>query len=101
MGFGPERERQDADHYELEAIWRMEEMNANQRSWDKNIKEGDKNTAYDFAVANQHNRDKRVIGLEGLEGWIEDNGKLLDHALDFYKSLFDQEKSSSVRDEGF
>uniref|UniRef100_C6JRZ2 Uncharacterized protein n=1 Tax=Sorghum bicolor TaxID=4558 RepID=C6JRZ2_SORBI len=75
----------------------MEEMKARQRSRDRNIIEGDKNIAYFQAVANQRNRKKRICGLDGPDGWIDDNSKMLIHAVDFYKSLFGQDESSEVK----
>lgn len=74
---------------DLEALWRME------RSRDRLIKEGDR-TAYFQAVANQKHRKRRIFGLEGPEGWIEDNQLMLEHAVNFYKNLFGQEDSSGV-----
>jgi hypothetical protein len=34
--------------------------------------------------------------LETPEGWIEENSKLLEHAIDFYKSLFGKEETQGV-----
>lgn len=75
---------------DLEALWRME------RSRDRLIKEGDRNTTYFQAVANQKHRKRRISGLEGPEGWIEDDQLMLEHAVNFYKNLFGQEDSSEV-----
>jgi len=48
-------------------------------------------------VANQRKRKKRIGGLEGPDGWIEDNKGMLEHAVEFYKELFGKEASSGVR----
>ena len=96
-GLDSREERMKSITAELEAVWRMEEIKAKQRSRDRNIIEGDKNTAYFQAVANQRNRKKKIIGLESSDGWIEDNDKMLNHVVDFYKSLFGQEESSGVK----
>lgn len=37
------------------------------------------------------------MGLETPEGWVEDNNKLIEHAVDFYKSLFGREEVHGVK----
>ena len=53
---------------ELEEIWRKEETAMWQRSRDRKIKEGDKNTAYFHAVANQRRRKNQLTVPEGPNG---------------------------------
>ena len=62
----------------------MEEMKAKPRSRERRVKEGDRNTAYFQAVANQRNRKKRISCLETNEGLIEDNELILNHAVVFF-----------------
>jgi len=92
-----ERGRMDTITSELEALWKLKEIKVRQRSRDRKIKEGDRNTAYFQAVANQRNRKKRISGLESSEGWIEDNDAMLKHAVSFYKNLFGEEEDSGVK----
>jgi hypothetical protein len=56
---------------ELEKILHREETKAWQRSRERDIREGDRNTSYFFALANQRKRKKNISCLE-------DNGVTLD-----------------------
>ena len=82
---------------ELENIWKMEETKAKQRSRDRNVREGDRNTAYFQALANQRNRKKKISVLEGPDGPVTENKDMLALAGNFYKNLFVFEEILGVR----
>lgn len=73
---------------EMQQLWIREEIKAKQRSRDTYIVEGDRNTAYFHAVANQRRRKTLIHQLEGPHGLVTDSKGMLDVASSFYKELF-------------
>jgi len=67
-------ERQELAQIEdkLEHIWSLKEIKVRQRSRDRNILEGDKNTTYFQAVANQRSRKKKIECLQSPTGLVYD-----------------------------
>ena len=93
--FSEENTLEDADRsrmqivkQELEHIWLMEEIKAKQRSRDRNVKEGDRNTSYFQTIANQRKRKKRIEVLQGQEGEVTEIAEMIKIATHFYKNLF-------------
>jgi hypothetical protein len=76
---------------ELDHIWALEEIRARQRSRDRNILEGDRNTAYFQALANHRNRRKKIECMMGPEGPVYDTQGILKIAAGYYKKLFCRE----------
>lgn len=83
-----DRNRMKEISLELDKIWLMEETKARQRARDRDILEGDRNTAYFQAVANQRRRKKMITVLEGPLGPVEDNKGMMEIAVNYYKILF-------------
>jgi hypothetical protein len=81
---------------ELGKIWALEEIKVRQRSRDRNILEGDRNTAYFQAIANRRSRRKRVDRLVGPNGIVEDQSGMIKIAVDFYKNLFGAEEDVGI-----
>jgi hypothetical protein len=73
---------------ELDKIWAIDEIKARQRSRDRDILEGDRNTAYFHAIANHRARKKKIEGLQGDSGLVHDIQGILDIAVKYYKGLF-------------
>ena len=81
---------------DLEKIWNLEEIKARQRSRNKNIREGDRNTTYFQAISSQRAKKKRIPALETPDGLLEDTKDMLNHVVNFYKHLFGAEENLGV-----
>ena len=82
-------------HRELKKIWLVEETKARQRARDRDILEGDRNTKYFQAVANQRRRKTLIHSLDGPTGVVTDTKDILEVATNFYKDLFRKENKRS------
>jgi hypothetical protein len=80
----------------LEKLWALEEIKVRQRSRNRNILEGDRNTAYFQAVANYKSRKKRINCLESPTGLVHDQKGMMKVAVDFYKNLFAKEEDPGL-----
>lgn len=96
-----ERDRMKWLSTELEKLWALDEIKARQRLRERDIKEGDRNTAYFQAVANQRNRKKQIDVLWGPNGPTNDTEEMVNIAVNFYKDLFKKEDRENIRLENF
>jgi hypothetical protein len=91
-----ERERMKSLAKELEQIWCLEEIKIRQKARYRQILEGDRNTAYFHAVANQRNRKKRIDSLKGPNGIVFETSDILQVVASYYKELFGWESRGAV-----
>jgi hypothetical protein len=82
---GKERCRLSFLPIELDKIWALEEIKVRQRSRERSVKEGDRNTAYFHAVASQRARKKRIHSFQGPEGMVHDTPNMLKVVANFYR----------------
>jgi hypothetical protein len=74
-----------------------EKTKARQRSRDRYILEGDRNTAYFHTVANQRRMRKLIHVLDGPDGPETETNKMLKTATGYYKDLFSFEARPNIR----
>lgn len=98
-----EQQRLKFLNLEIKNLWLKEEVKAKQRSREKNIVEGDRNTSYFQAAANQRRRKTMIHQLEGPNGMVYEEDQIMDIASGFYKNLFkkDSREGFKLRDDFF
>jgi hypothetical protein len=82
---------------EMDNIWEIEETKARQRARERNILEGDKNTKYFHAVANQRRRKTTVHTMESPDEIVESTVEIIEVAAQYYKELFKFEPRSNIK----
>jgi hypothetical protein len=91
-----EKDRMASIKLEMDNILIQEETKAWQRSRDRNILEGDRNTSYFHMVASQRRRKKSLSVLDGPSGPVDRIDDMLKVAVDFYKNLFSKEDKPNI-----
>jgi hypothetical protein len=69
----------------------MEETKASQRSREREIKEGDRNTKYFQTHANQQRRKTTTYSLDGPDRETKSIEEIVAVAIEYYKDLFNHE----------
>jgi hypothetical protein len=93
---GQENDRLKFLSEELNKIWSIEEIKAKQRTRERDIKEGDRNTRYFQAVGNQR-RKTTIHKMEGPAGEVETTEEIVEMATSYYKELFKYEARPDIR----
>jgi hypothetical protein len=75
----------------LDKLWALDEIKARQRSRDRIILEGDRNTSYFHVIVILRFRKKRKETLKGRDGLVHETDEILRIAADYYKDLFRKE----------
>jgi hypothetical protein len=86
-----EKERMKPLAKELKFFWALEEIKVRQRSRDRSILEGDRNTSYFHAIPDQRHRKKKIDCIRGPDGTVQETYEILDVAVQYYKILFRRE----------
>ena len=73
---------------ELLKMGEEEEVYWEQRSHERNLKEGDSNTDYFHRLANGRRRKNLIISMVDGDRIIEGDAELLNHATNYYRHLF-------------
>ena len=89
-------ERKTFIQTELLRLLAEEELYWHKRSNSKWLLEGDNNTSFFHRIANGKKRKNQIFSLEGENGIIKEQDQLLEHATQFYKSLFGPACDSGV-----
>jgi hypothetical protein len=96
-----EYEKRKELSFKLDKIWKIEETKAWQRSRDREIREGDRNTTYFFAKTNQRKRKKTISCLEyNGKKLFTDTECMINHVVQFYKTLFGREQRENISMDG-
>jgi hypothetical protein len=93
-----DREKEEMNNIgeELNRIWSVKEIKARQMEREREIKEGDRNTRYFQAVANQRRRKNNVHCMEGPEETVQSTEEIVEVATNYYNELFKFEPRPNI-----
>lgn len=77
----------------MDPLVELEEIKARQRSRDRDILEGDRNTKYFHAVANQRKRKTTIHSLDGPDGEVSSTRDIMKVACEYIKICLNLNKN--------